>query len=102
MIASRAAQGKGLGTRFALLVHAFAFRTLGLERLYVSILPHNAASRRLFEKLGYRADTSAQARTYADEADDVTMSVRRADFERTHDASLVAVRIAPRPSRPDE
>jgi RimJ/RimL family protein N-acetyltransferase len=96
LVASRAAQGKGLGTRFALLVQAFAFRTLGLERIYVSILPENTASRRLFEKLGYHVDTSPEARAHADEEQDITMSIGRTEFERAHAAALGAIRIAPR------
>jgi hypothetical protein len=32
MIGARSAQGKGLGLRFALMVHALAYDTLGLER----------------------------------------------------------------------
>src|SRR6266568_8798077 len=58
LIAAPAAQGRGLGTRFAIMVHAFAFRTLGLERLYVAIVPGNQASRRLFARLGHRVDDS--------------------------------------------
>jgi RimJ/RimL family protein N-acetyltransferase len=47
-------------------------------------VPANAASRRLFEKLGYRPDASPAARAYADEDADVSLSLARADFERAH------------------
>src|SRR5689334_1625131 len=67
MVAAPAAQGKGLGTRVALMIHGFGFGRLGLERIYASIIPHNTASRRVFEKLGYRVDDSSAARVYADE-----------------------------------
>jgi RimJ/RimL family protein N-acetyltransferase len=91
LIAARAAQGHGLGTRFALMLHAFAFRTLGIERLYVTIVPANAASRRLFEKLGYQPDTSREARAYTDAETDVSLSLAREDFERMHPNDAVRV-----------
>lgn len=75
LIADPAAQGQGLGTRFARMLHAFAFELLRLRRLYVAIIPENRASRRLFEKLGYRPDDSPVARRHADEPTDVTMSL---------------------------
>jgi RimJ/RimL family protein N-acetyltransferase len=84
LVAARAAQGRGLGTRFGIMLHGFAFRALGLDRVYVTIVPANAASRRLFEKLGYQPDTSPAARAYADEDTDVSMSLARVDFERAH------------------
>lgn len=74
-------------------MHVFAFRGLTLERLYVTILPENAASRRLFEKVGYTIDTSPEARAYADDRRDVSMSITRSDFERAHPAAMAEVRI---------
>src|SRR5579871_611144 len=62
LIGGRATQGRGLGTRFARMLHVFGFRTLGLDRIYISVIPANAASRRLFEKLGYQIDDSPEAR----------------------------------------
>jgi RimJ/RimL family protein N-acetyltransferase len=96
MIGTRDAQGKGLGTRFATMLHAFAFRLLDLHKVYVAIVSANAASRRLFEKLGYRVDDSHAARAYADEDTDVTMSVDRSTFESTHAAALDQIAIAAR------
>ena len=58
------------------------FAQLGLARVYASIVPHNAASRRVFEKLGYTVDASPAARGYADDPGDVTMVIDRATFER--------------------
>lgn len=88
-------QGKGLGTRFALMVHAFAFQELRLERVYASIVPHNTASRRVFDKLGYVQDESPTARAYADEPGDVTLGIDRATFERQA-GDLEPLRIARR------
>jgi RimJ/RimL family protein N-acetyltransferase len=96
LIAARGAQGKGLGTRFATLLHVFAFRALGVERVYVTILPENTASRRTFEKIGHAVDTSAQARTYADDARDVSMSIGKSEFERAHPAAMAEVLVTSR------
>ncbi|MGO9832385.1 MAG: GNAT family N-acetyltransferase [Myxococcaceae bacterium] len=96
MIAAREQQGKGLGTRFALMVHVFAFVALGLERVYASIAPQNRASRRVFEKLGYALDDSTEARAFADEAGDLTMGIDRVTFERGRAVPLGQVRITPR------
>ena len=93
LIASPAAQGRGLGTRFATMIHAFGFGTLGLARMYASIVPDNVASRRVFEKLGYTVDGSAAARAYADEDGDVVMSIERATFERRHAAALAQIAV---------
>ena len=92
MIGGRAVQGRGLGTRYATMLHVFAFAVLGLERLYISVIPANAASRRLFEKLGYEIDDSPDARDLIDDESDVTMSVSRARFESTAAASLSRIR----------
>jgi RimJ/RimL family protein N-acetyltransferase len=93
MIAARNQQGKGLGTKFALMVNAYAFTSLGLNRVYASIAPKNRASRRVFEKLGYKLDSSTEARAFADEAGDDTMVIVRETFERTHALALTQLRI---------
>src|SRR5512143_3523959 len=74
LVGSAAAQGRGLGTRFAIMVHAFAFRTLGLDRLYVAIVPDNQPSLRLFARLGYAVDDSPAARAFVDDPAEVSMS----------------------------
>jgi len=99
LVGDRAVQGRGLGTRFGVMVHAFAFRALGLGRLYASIIPSNAPSLRLFEKLGYERDDSPAARRYIDEPDDVTLSLAPERFERLHGALAARVRVGPRPRR---
>lgn len=95
MIAAPSAQGKGLGTRFATMLHVFAFTHLPVDRLYASIVPANTASRRVFEKLGYVVDDSAAAREYADDGD-VTMVIDKATFARQHAAAMAQIRIAMR------
>jgi RimJ/RimL family protein N-acetyltransferase len=88
LIGERTAQGRGLGTRFALMLHALAFAALALERIYVTIIPANRGSLRLFEKLGYRPDDSPAARAYADEDDDISLSIAGDDFMRQRGDTL--------------
>ena len=93
LIADPAAQGKGLGTRFATMLGAAAFGPLHLARIYASIVPANTASRRVFEKLGYTVDDSPTARDFADEPGDIVMAIDRATFERVNHAALAAIRL---------
>ena len=96
MIAMPSAQGKGLGTRFALMVHDFGFRELELRRIYASVSPQNAASLRVFEKLGYIVDKSPAARAYAEDPADITLALEREAFERDQASSLAQIRIGAR------
>jgi RimJ/RimL family protein N-acetyltransferase len=96
LIGERSIQGKGLGTRFGVMLHAFAFGTLGLRRLYASIIPANAASLRLFAMLGYESDDTPAARRWSDEPDDVTLSLTAARFESLHGALAARVRVSER------
>lgn len=91
LIGERAAQGQGLGTRFATIAHALAFAALPLSRVYVSIVAGNVASLRLFEKLGYRPDDSPAARVRADDATDLTLSVTADAFRAARSADLSAI-----------
>ena len=93
LIADPAAQGKGLGTRFATMLGAAAFGPFQLARIYASIVPANVASRRVFEKLGYALDESPTARGYADEPGDLVMSIDRATFEQGNRAALAAIHL---------
>jgi RimJ/RimL family protein N-acetyltransferase len=101
LIGDRSMQGRGLGTRFGVMLHVFAFRTLGLRRTYASIIPANAGSLRLFEKLGYERDDTPAARRYVDDAADVTLSLAAERFEGVHGPLADRVRVGQRrPSRP--
>lgn len=101
LIGAPSAQGQGLGTRFALMLHAFGFAPpplgLALDVIHASVLPANAASLRVFAKLGYAIDDSPAARAYADEPGDVVLATRRADFVARHAEALAAITIAARP-----
>jgi RimJ/RimL family protein N-acetyltransferase len=96
MIAAPSAQGKGLGTRFAQMVHAFGFNAMGLDTIYASVVPHNTASLRVFEKIGYAPDASAAAREYADEPGDVTLALARDTFMRVNAEALSRIALGTR------
>jgi RimJ/RimL family protein N-acetyltransferase len=96
MIGARNLQGRGLGRKFTTMLHAWAFRGLGLRRVYVTILPANRASVRLFEQLGYGPDCGSRARSLIDEESDVTLSMERSAFEKQHGTMMDQVRFAPR------
>jgi RimJ/RimL family protein N-acetyltransferase len=94
MIGAPSAQGQGLGTKFATMIHAFGFEILGLHHIYASIVPHNTASRRVFEKLGYVLDDGPLARSYADEPGDLVLAIDRATFERGARGALAQITLA--------
>lgn len=96
LIAAPSRQGRGLGTRFALMLCGFGFAHLGLHRIYASLVPTNTASRRVFEKLGFTLDPRAEARTYADEPDDLVFGVERNAFVHRNAAMLAEVRVSSR------
>ncbi len=91
LIASPAAQGKGLGTRFATMLGAYAFLHLKLATLYASILPDNVGSRRVFEKLGFAVDDSETAGRFADPGD-VVMSIDELGFLTRHRDAVLSMR----------
>lgn len=95
LVADPAAQGRGLGTRFALMVHALGFGPLGLDRIYASVIPTNSASRRVFDKLGYEVDDREAARAYGEDGD-VVLSIARDRFLRLHAEAACQLRISPR------
>ena len=96
MIGARNLQGRGLGRKFTTMLHALAFRGLHLARVYVTILPANGPSIRLFQQLGYAPDNSPRARGLIDEESDLTLSMDRAAFEKQHGAVMDQVQFAPR------
>jgi RimJ/RimL family protein N-acetyltransferase len=94
LIGDRSMQGKGLGTRFGVMLHAFAFDTLRLRRTFASIIPANAGSLRLFDKLGYQRDDSRLARRFIDDPTDVTLSLTSERFQQLHGAVAARVKVA--------
>ncbi len=53
-------QARGLMTEAVGLVVNFAFNELGLHRVQAAVLPHNAASRRVLGKAGFREEGLAR------------------------------------------
>jgi ribosomal-protein-alanine N-acetyltransferase len=52
--------GRGLMTEAVGAALPFVFETLGLHRIHAATLPHNAASRRVLEKNGFREEGYAE------------------------------------------
>ena len=101
LVGHRAQQSRGLGTRYAVMMHAAALRVLGFERIYATVIPTNIASRRMLEKLGYRLDQSPRAASFADAEDDIAMSIDLVQFERAHADLLTQTVITARAPSPD-
>jgi RimJ/RimL family protein N-acetyltransferase len=97
LVGDRSLQGRGFGSRYNLMVHALAFRALGLTRIYATIIPQNHASQRIFAKLGYAVDASPAARAYVDAATDVALSLPRERFEALHAATLAELVVEASP-----
>lgn len=96
MVGPRAFQARGFGTRFSLMVLALGVERLGLNRFYASVRPENEGSLRMFEKVGYRVDASPVARRYAEEADDVCVSIAASTFRRIHADAIGRIRLGAR------
>ena len=83
--------GHGYMPESVVLLTRFAFEELGLHRLQIAIIPRNAASRRVVDKLGYREEGIAEryleiAGTWEDHVryaiTSEEWSERRAELER--------------------
>lgn len=100
LIGPRRQQGRGLGTRCAIMMHGVAWRAWRLARVYAAVIPANHASRRLLETLGYRTDHSARAAAFADGDDAITMSLDMVEFAHAHAALLAEMTISVRGPSP--
>jgi RimJ/RimL family protein N-acetyltransferase len=94
MIGAPRMQGKGLGTKLCTMLCRFGFETIGLAKIYGSVVPENVASRRVFEKLGFWLDDSPAAREFADEPGDLVMAIDSSTFHQL--PGLDDIRIEPR------
>jgi RimJ/RimL family protein N-acetyltransferase len=93
MIGDAAQKGRGVGRTLATIVHVFAFRELGLRRLFVPPRHDNVRVHALNAFLGYTRDDSAEARAYADGPDCETYSLASAEFQAAHEAAWRAVTL---------
>lgn len=96
LIGARDQQGRGLGGKFTIMLHALAFRPWSLARVYVNIIPTNQPSLRMFQRLGYQSDTSPRARSLAETADDATLSIDADSFIQRHAATIQSVTVSKR------
>jgi ribosomal-protein-alanine N-acetyltransferase len=53
-------QGRGLMTEAVRAATTFAFDVVGLHRVQAAVMPRNAASQRVLEKVGYRREGTAE------------------------------------------
>lgn len=72
---ARAAWGQGYATEVAQALVEYGFQTLGLTRIVGVVLPQNAASRRVLEKVGMQAEGTGDYEGFAIEV----FAVERAD-----------------------
>jgi RimJ/RimL family protein N-acetyltransferase len=96
MIGDRSLQGKGLGKKFAIMLHELAFGELGLDRIYATFVPANFVSMSMFEKLGYERDDSPTSRSFTDDESDISMSVDRSAFDPTSKALVDLMHVSTR------
>lgn len=60
----KSARRKGYGQDAVNVLVSYAFHELGLKQIYANILKHNLASRRLFEKCGFKQEGTYKSREY--------------------------------------
>lgn len=96
LIGSRDQQGRGLGGKFTVMLAAIAFGDWGLARVYVTIIPANQPSLRMFQRLGFENDGSPRARGLAEQVSDASLSLDAEGFRRRHAAMAESVTIRTR------
>ena len=92
MIGDSRDKGRGIGKTIARMVHVFAYREIGLERLYVPPRRDNAPVHALNAFLGYERDDSPAARAFADSPHCDTYSMGAETFRRLHADAWAEVR----------
>ncbi|MCW5834871.1 MAG: GNAT family N-acetyltransferase [Labilithrix sp.] len=93
MIGPAAEKGRGIGRTLASMIHVFAFRELGLERVFVPPRRDNHRVHALNAFLGYERDESPRARAFADGPDAETFSLAAATFRDKHRAAWREVEV---------
>jgi len=84
MIGGSEFKGKGLGTAFTTLLHAFAFDVLNLSAVYLTTVFQNEAALRCYAKVGYvRVDRLPEPDPDGQE-DDIPMVLHRDAFRNRH------------------
>jgi RimJ/RimL family protein N-acetyltransferase len=93
LLGPRALQGLGLGRRFATMTLALAYEAMGLLRVHAMIRPENVGSLRMFGALGFTKDDSPMARSFAEEDDDVCLSLGKTEFLAGAKEALAEIRL---------
>jgi RimJ/RimL family protein N-acetyltransferase len=94
MIGDDANKGRGIGKALARMIHVFAFRELGIERLFVSPRRDNVRVLALEAFLGYQRDDGPEARERADEDPScATYSLAGDEFRRRHEDAWREVEV---------
>jgi RimJ/RimL family protein N-acetyltransferase len=75
--------GKGYGTDAMRALLSFAFNTLNLTRVYLSVFSYNERAVRSYEKCGFRREGTLRRHHYGNGAyhDTVIMGIMREEFE---------------------
>lgn len=76
-------KGKGYGTDTVMTIMKYAFEELQLNRLYGSILEYNTASRRLYEKCGWKEEGIERKSIFKNNQyhDEIVLGVLKEDYE---------------------
>lgn len=76
-------RGKGYGTDTVKTIMKYAFEELQLNRLYGSILEYNIASRKLYEKCGWKVEGIYRESIYKNNKynDEILVSILKKDYE---------------------
>ena len=77
-------KGKGIGTDTVRTIMKYAFEELQLNRLYGSIMEHNIASQKLYEKCGWVIEGCSRQSIFKGNRyiDELQTAVLRDDYER--------------------
>ncbi|MBI5497994.1 MAG: GNAT family N-acetyltransferase [Deltaproteobacteria bacterium] len=95
LVGDTARQGKGLGTRFTVMTLVHAFRDLALARVSLSVLPHNTAGRRCYQKAGYLEDRAPETLAFLASPEDVPMTAFPHTVRQLHPSAWDQVRRLP-------
>ena len=84
--------GHGYGTDALRVITRYGFRALGLHRIGIELLAFNTRARRAAEKAGFSVEGTRRESVFVDGgwADELLLSVLRADWEAAEEARRVA------------
>ena len=88
LIGRRDLHGRGIGTDATRQMLTHAFNDLNLHRVFLSVLAHNAAAVRVYEKSGFAREGVARESAYkrGKYEDMIQMAILAGDFSAGHEA----------------